>query len=110
MSNNRNVTISITAEQGYQGVVPINAGVDVIEVESAPGGSGSGFTLPPTNGQLVRVINNTGVSIKVWPAPGALIGGESVNTAITMQALTGRHLDFVSYKSNKWSQSDVQWR
>jgi len=102
--------MTITAALGVQGVVPINPGVDVLEVETT-GGATSGFTLPPGDlGQVIHVINNSGSTIQVWPAVGGLIGGGAVNSSVTIKPQTGRHISFIAYKPNKWSQSDVQWR
>ena len=102
--------MTVTAALGNQGVVPINPGVNVVEVETS-GGATSGITFPVGDlGQIIHVINNAGVNIKVWPAAGGLIGGAAINTAITIKPQTGRHISFIAYKPNKWSQSDVQWR
>jgi hypothetical protein len=106
----KNRPISVTAKLGTQGVVPINTGVEVVEVETSAGAT-SGITLPVGDlGQVIRVINNTGSNIRVWPAVGGYIGGGAINTPVTIKPQPGRHISFIAYKPNKWSQSDVQWR
>ena len=103
-------TMSVTAVLGPQGVVPLDPGVEVVELETS-GGATSGVTFPVGDiGQVIHVINNTGVNCRVWPAVGGLIGGGAINTAVTIKPQTGRHISFIAYKPNKWSQSDVQWR
>jgi hypothetical protein len=109
MSNRLKVS-SVTAEDGPQGVVPVDPGVAVVDVETGSG-TNPAITLPNGElGQVIHVINNTGVTIKIWPALGAAIGSGAVNAAVSVKAQTGRHISFISYKGNKWSQSDVQWR
>lgn len=71
-------------------------------VTSATGGSAEGVRLPALSGvtKPYVVINNTAVTVKVYPATGETINGGAANAAVNLAA--GARLHFCKDSATNW--------
>jgi len=102
-------TGAMTAVAGNQGVAPISEDIEVIVIESSPATKGGITLFSGHPGRSLIVVNNSGVTINVWPATGGYIGDGAQNAALTVKAVTGRGIHFTCYTPDKWAHTDVQW-
>lgn len=102
--------ISIRAEHGTQGVMPISIGVDVVNISSSAGAN-SAFTLPPADpATIIHVTNNSGAAVLVYPSAGDSIADLAANAAATLPDNSGRAITFIAQNNALWSLSDIVWR
>ena len=99
------VTATIAAAGSTQGTATA-IDSEINEVASGTGGSADGVKLPTaTAGLELVVINNSGITIEVFPNTSDAIDGQAINTSVQQADDTTRV--YRAYDDTNWKASDV---